>query len=118
MWPQGTARQLRVELAGDEVRMSGLGQLQNLHDRLARMAAGEAQARGAQLLEVRRVHLVPVAETLADRRRIVEEERRQRARFELNVLGAQTHRAAQALDLLLLRQLRNYRVRALAVRLR
>ena len=84
--------ELGVELDADEPGV--LGHLDDLGQATVRRHAGEAQARGAQPVDVVDVDLVAVAVALADLTLAVDLVR-ERARLEDAGIGAKPHRAAE-----------------------
>ena len=106
--------ELRVELARDEPRV--VGQLDDLDQPPLLERARDDEARVDELLAVLVVDLVAVAVALVDDGLVVGVARPRPLR-DLDRLRAEPHRAAEILDLLLLREQVDHRVRRLGIHL-
>ena len=107
--------ELRVELAGDEPRV--VGELDDLDEPALLERPRDDEPRVDDLLAVVVVHLVAVAVPLVDDRLAVGLVGAGPL-VDLDRLRAEAHRAAEVLDLLLLREQVDHRVRRLRVHLR
>ena len=103
-----------MELARDEPRV--IGQLDDLDEAALLERPGDDEPGGDQLVAVLVVHLVAVPVALVDDGLVVDVAG-PRALGELDRLRAEPHRAAEILDLLLLREQVDHRVRRLGVHL-
>ena len=112
--PRRARLELRVELARDEPRM--VGQLDDLDEPALLERARDDEPVLDELVAELVVDLVAVPVALVDRRLAVDLARA-RALAELDRLRAEAHRAAEVLDLLLLGQQVDHRVRRLRVHL-
>ena len=113
--PRRARLELRVELARDEPGM--VGQLDDLDEPPLLERAGDDEPVRDELFAVLVVHLVAVPVALVDRRLAVDLARA-RLLAELDGLRPEPHRAAEVLDLLLLGQQVDHRVRRLGIHLR
>ena len=113
--PRRPRLELRVELRRDEPRV--VGQLDDLDEAALLERAADDEAGVDQRLPVGVVHLVAVAVALGDDRLVAVHLAGARVVGELDGLRAEAHRAAEVLDLLLLGQQVDHRVRRLGIHL-
>ena len=112
--PHRARLELRVELAGDEPRV--VGQLDDLDEPALLVRARDDEARVDEPRPEVVVDLVAMPVALVDDRLAVRVAR-PRALGELDRLRAEPHRAAEILDLLLLGQQVDHRIRRLGIHL-
>src|SRR4051812_31689703 len=114
--PSRPRLELRVKLRCDEPRM--VGELDDLDEAPLLERAADDEAAVEQLLAIGVVHLVAMPVTLGDHRLAAVHLAGVGAFSELDRLCTEAHRAAEVLDLLLLRQQVDHRMRRLGVHLR
>ena len=114
--PRRPRLELRMELRRDEPRV--VGELDDLDEPALLERPADDEAALDELLAVRVVDLVAVPVALGDHRLAAVDLARVRPFGELDGLRAEAHRAAEILDLLLLGQQVDHRIRRLGIHLR